>query len=417
MSDIRNSTGCGNGKSKAQLLFNLQRFSGLIVVALLMTLGPARAEEPDDQYLRIYGLVQQADTLNTSGQTSQALAKYRQAHTELENFRKGNPGWNVKVVAYRLNYLAQQITALEDKLATPATPAKTNVTSEAEPAAKAPMASSMAQLKLLEAGAEPRKVLRLHPKPGDKQTVDMTMKMAIDMKIGEMQNPAMKLPAMKMILEVTTKNVSANGELSYEMLISDATVADEPGTAPPIAEAMKSSLANVKGLSGVGTMSDRGLNKMTEMKLPTGADPQLRQVMEQMKESFSQAGTPLPEEPIGPGAKWEVKRLLKSQGISIDQTTAYQLVSIEGERLTAKSTIIQSAANQKIQNPAMPGLKFDLVKMSGNGAGETTIDLAQLLPAKGTVDSHSELSMAMNTGAQKQTITMKMDLNLRLETK
>ena len=76
-----------------------------------------------------------------------------------------------------------------------------------------------------------------------------------------------------------------------------------------------------------------------------------------------------------------------------------------------------SAANQKIQNPAMPGLKFDLVKMSGNGAGETTIDLAQLLPAKGTVDSHSELSMAMNTGAQKQTITMKMDLNLRLETK
>ena len=103
--------------------------------------------------------------------------------------------------------------------------------------------------------------------------------------------------------------------------------------------------------------------------------------------------------------------------MTIDQTTAYQLVSIEGERLTAKSTIIQSAANQKIQNPAMPGLKFDLVKMSGNGAGETTIDLAQLLPAKGTVDSHSELSMAMNTGAQKQTITMKMDLNLRLETK
>src|ERR1035438_495832 len=97
--------------------------------------------------------------------------------------------------------------------------------------------------------------------------------------------------------------------------------------------------------------------------------------------------------------------------MTIDQTTTYELVTLEGERFTTKSAIVQHAANQKIQNPAMPGLKLDLIKMVGNGSSQSTCDLSHLLPSAGTGKVHSETSMTMNMGGQKQPMTMKMDID------
>ena len=71
--------------------------------------------------------------------------------------------------------------------------------------------------------------------------------------------------------------------------------------------------------------------------MPPGADAQTRQLMDQMKDSFSSVAAPLPEEAVGPGARWEVKMPIKSQGMTIDQTATYELVSLEGERLTTKA--------------------------------------------------------------------------------
>jgi hypothetical protein len=180
---------------------------------------------------------------------------------------------------------------------------------------------------------------------------------------------------------------------------------------------MKTAFAGVKGLSGMGTVSSRGFSKGVEFKAPAGANPQSRQFVDQMKESFTQLAAPLPEEAVGPGARWEAKTALKSQGMTIDQTTTYELVTLEGERFTTKSTIVQHAANQKIQNPAMPGLKLDLIKMVGNGSSQSTFDLAHLLPSAGTGKVHSETSMNMNMGGQKQPMNMKMDMTLGFEAK
>ena len=82
-----------------------------------------------------------------------------------------------------------------------------------------------------------------------------------------------------------------------------------------------------------------------------------------------------------------------------------------------KSDIAQRAANQKIQVPAMPGMKVDLTRMTGKGSGETTIDLAQIMPTAGNAEIHTDLSLAMNAGGQAQKMGMKTDVNLRIETK
>jgi hypothetical protein len=385
--------------------FSLYRFPGLLI-ALVLVLGlPALAQERDAEFLRIYHIIQQGDALEQSGQSAAALAKYRQAHTELTNFRKANADWNTKVVAFRLNYLVGKVTALE-KPSTPVVAGATNATSE-------PRASG-SQVKLLEAGTEPRAILRLHPKPGDKQTLEMILKMALGIKVAEMENPPMKMPAMKMTVELTIQSVSPEGDIAYEIVTSDASVTDEPDVMPQVAEAMKASLVGIKGASGKGTFSSRGLNKRMEFKPPAGADPKIQQTSEQLKEAFSNFAVPLPEEAVGPGAKWEVRMPVKSQGITIDQIATYQLVSVENERVITKSTIAQRASNQKMSNPAMPGVKLDLTRMTAAGSGGVTFDLSQLAPLEGTMELHSDYSMALNTGDQKQPVTMKVDTNVRV---
>jgi hypothetical protein len=263
-------------------------------------------------------------------------------------------------------------------------------------------------------GAEPRRELRLHPKPGDKQTMSMLMRTAIEMQVAGMQNPPVKLPPMKMTMDMAVESVAANGDISYKFVLSGAEVLDEPGVMPQVASAMRSALASAKGMTGSGVMSHRGFNKGTRIDIPPSADPQVKQILEGMKDSFNQIAAPLPEEPIGPGAVWDVKMNIVQQGMSLEQVATYELISMKGDTAQAKSTLTQNAANQKIVNPQMPNLKVDLVRLRADGSGEVTFDLGRIVPPKAVADIHSEASMAVDMGGQKQGMSMKMDINVQV---
>ncbi len=373
--------------------------SMMVALAIATVAQPCLAGERDDLYLESFHIIQQADALQKSGNSTAALAKYQKAQTALQEFRRTYPDFGVKMVAFRLNYVTEKIAAAPEK-------------PEAENSAGA-QAAVASPIKLLSAGAEPRKVLRLHPKAGDKQSLGVEIKMGMEMEVNG-QNQAVKLPAIKMPMEVTVKEVSAGGDITYESIMGEPSLGDDGGNAQ-VAEAMKASLGSVKGLTGSGTMSSRGIVKSTQMKVSPGADAQVRQAMDQMKDSLAQMAAPLPEEAVGPGAKWEYTKPIKMQGMTINQTATYELVSTDGENIVNKSSFVQNAANQKIQNPAMPGMNVDLTKMSGRGKGEVKHDLGQLMPAEATVESHSDFSMGVNAGGQKQSMNMKIDLNLRIQ--
>ena len=87
----------------------------LVGAILLLLAAVVRAEGPDDQYVAIYALMQEADALNDAGQGQQALVKYTEAQAALIRFPSTYPGWNEKVVSFRLNYLASKLTPLVTK--------------------------------------------------------------------------------------------------------------------------------------------------------------------------------------------------------------------------------------------------------------------------------------------------------------
>jgi tetratricopeptide (TPR) repeat protein len=89
-------------------------FVGLVLALLL---PQARAQQtPDDQYVVIYSLMQQAEMLENSGNLHRALADYVEAQNELGKFQKAFPDWGPKIVDFRLSYLAEKIAETTGKL-------------------------------------------------------------------------------------------------------------------------------------------------------------------------------------------------------------------------------------------------------------------------------------------------------------
>ena len=384
-------------------------FGWFVLALLLAACSSAQAEEPDAKYMRSYYAIEQADSLAKRGQTEAAKAKYQAAQAALKDLKNISPTWNTKAVAYRLSYVNERIESLSQ----PPAPAATEVAGDAKATAQSGALAPGTEVKLLSAGAEPRQALRLQVKSGETQKAVMTLQMAMSMGgAGEL----MKIPAIKMDLDAEIKGVNA-GDINCETRLGDVGIESEAGSAPQLVDAMKASFGNLKGMVIVSTISDRGSSKKAEVKLPPGADASARQSMEQMKESFLNSQVVLPEEPVGPDAKWEVKQKIKSQGMTIDQTTTHHLVSMEGNVLNIESSIEQSAANQKVANPAMPQLKVDLTKMTGKSKGQLTVDLTKVLPTAATINGGAEMVMSAGAGAQAQSMTMKMGANIKIESK
>lgn len=100
----------------------MNRFLVLLTSLLLSCLW-AHAEGPDEHYVRIYQMIQEADRLNDMGQARLAAARYVEAQGALANFRTLYPGWNERVVNYRLNYITTKLEPLNTMLGgTPSAP-------------------------------------------------------------------------------------------------------------------------------------------------------------------------------------------------------------------------------------------------------------------------------------------------------
>src|ERR1051325_6831871 len=92
-----------------------------IFVSLLAAPWSARADGADDQYIRIYSLIQMGDSLDAAGQVGDALARFLEAQTALQQFQKSYPDWNPKVVTFRLNDLAGKTRSATERVPPPAT--------------------------------------------------------------------------------------------------------------------------------------------------------------------------------------------------------------------------------------------------------------------------------------------------------
>src|SRR4029077_1254361 len=104
----------------------------------------------------------------------------------------------------------------------------------------------------------------------------------------------MKVPAVKVQTETTIKDVSPDGDVSYDLTLNDASVANEAEMTPQLAEAMKTGLPKIKGASSSASMSNRRVGKPGDLKLSAAMDPQMKEAMDQLEASFTRLAFPFP---------------------------------------------------------------------------------------------------------------------------
>jgi hypothetical protein len=291
----------------------------------------------------------------------------------------------------------------QDKPATPAQPA-----AEAKPAST---------VKLLDPGAEPRIELRYAPKAGVTNSMTMRMKMSTKADVGG-RPMDVNMPAMLMTIDMTTKEIKANGDIAYEAVFSKMDVEETEGADPMMTEGIRSALGSMKGTVMTGVMSSRGEMIQSDIKLPAGANPMSRQMMDNMKQSMNQLSAPLPTEPVGKGAKWDVVTSVGNMGMKIDQTATMTLTEVSLPSYTLDFVIKQKADKQEVKMPGVPaGISVELVSHTSDGTGQTRTSTESLLPLDSKMTMTSEQVMNVSPpGEAQQTMTQGLKMEVSMKT-
>lgn len=300
-------------------------------------------------------------------------------------------------------------------LATATPRAQTPAAAQAPPTLEGyPAVGSPAMVKLIDAGAQPRKALRYAVPATFKGGMEMTMGISMNMNVGGTAVP-ITMPGMKMTADLAVTGVAPNGDTSYTMAFSGVSVDTAGGADPMMVQALQGVQSAIQSIKGSATLTNRGLVKSA--KIDMGEAGQAQQMIGELSTQLENLSTALPEEPVGVGAKWESRVAMKAGGQFSFQKIVAEIVSIDGSTVTLKLTIEQTIPSQSITNPALPaGVDVQLEGGKGSGTGTSVIHLDSLVPT-GESNITSSMSMTMSMGGQSQPMTTETTVKLSIAVK
>jgi hypothetical protein len=256
---------------------------------------------------------------------------------------------------------------------------------------------------VLSTGSGPKRPLRYKAAAGSKERIDLRMEASMSMAMegmGELNDDAPTPITMTMDIDVT--NVAANGDITSTFTFVDASM-EGPGLPPGTFDA-------IRGVTGTITMSDRGLVRAMSFEGAKGLNPMIDQLMS--SSGLDRMSPPLPEEPLGVGAKWEVTQAVESGGMRIDQQSTYEITAMDAASVTMAMTVRQSAASQALTPPGMPpGVQTTLMSMDGTGTGRMTLADGSLVPR---TDMSIDSQMTMDVSAEGQSMRMSMRTAMKM---
>ena len=279
--------------------------------------------------------------------------------------------------------------------------------------------SAKTSVELLNAGAEPRRELRFTPAVNATQTVSMTLDVGITMFIkGEAPPPIVDTPAVELKMETEVTQVDANGDIYVDFSYSEVNVVANPNTPTELVNAMRSQLQKLVSFQGSFIVDAQGNTKDIYFDVPEDLDPITKQMLEQMSNSLKQISSPLPPEAIGVGAKWQVPNSLTINGMTINQTATYELVSLEDDIATLEVAIKQDAAAQTINPPRVPpSASIQLESLDSQGQATITIGLSQIMPISAimSLDSNTQMKITEPNSGEEIRMGMKLLMDMNLE--
>lgn len=276
------------------------------------------------------------------------------------------------------------------------------------------------KIELLNSGTGEKQQLRIQPPANFQQTSNMTMKIDMSMLIGGQDLPTIKQPATVATIETKVTKIEPNGDIHFDFSYSNIDVEGDTNLPPEILKHLRAQMQKLRGIKASAIVDNRGYTKKTNMVLPQGLDPMLKQMMQQMLNSVEQFSSPLPLEPVGVGSQWRVTSTLNLGGMNFSQIVTYQLASLKDGVATLNVGLEQTAPPQKLNTPGLPkGITLNLKSYKGIGQGEIIMGLKQLMPVQSTMSLTSNTEMVqINQGSPEETtISQKISMSMEIESK
>lgn len=249
-------------------------------------------------------------------------------------------------------------------------------------------------LELISAGVEPLYPLQYQATKGAQEALAMTMAMTMSMP----PNPAIIFPEMVVEADAVATSVAADGAMTLELTLTDADVRDVPGSQLS-ADQVRAQMGDVVGMKTTMIVDAHG--RMSDVQ---GA---AIQQMQQTQLGFDQLVVPLPEVPVGKGAKWKISQPVVQGALKLKQIVTYEILAVTATTAKIRARGRMSAPRQKID---WNGAEVDLEKTTGTMDVTMTIDFTRLVPkVRGSV----EMTMKMNANGEQATMTTKSTMTMR----
>jgi hypothetical protein len=157
----------------------------------------------------------------------------------------------------------------------------------------------------------------------------------------------------------------------------------------------------MKGLGMGYWISPKGHVRDVKLDVPKSFPAAAEQMLQGMNQSFESMVAPLPNEPVGVGARWQVVSRMASAGADMLQSAMYTLKARDGGKATLEVTLVQLAASDSIKAPGMPpGVTAQVKAFSSGGSGTSQLDTKNVAPDTGSMMLKTAMDIAVKGGGQ-----------------
>jgi len=277
---------------------------------------------------------------------------------------------------------------------------------EQEQAREAAPPVDAVQIQVLDPGSEPRQVLRYHIPEGATEQLDMTQRVETTIILGgqPMGSPTAFPIATRMSFGPASS--SADGNLHLPFRIDSMELGRGEGMTEATQAAAAAAVAPLVGTTGAEEMDARGRVTNSTIDVPEGVAPAMAETLENMRKAMVDAGVPFPEQAVGVGARWQVRKHVTRRGLLIETVSTYTLreLNADGGRFDA---VVSGSAPPQPFPPTGDDSTAELQSMTLRGGGESTFSFRRMAS---TASNWVEMDMEALIRAQGQAHGMQMHM-------
>jgi hypothetical protein len=247
------------------------------------------------------------------------------------------------------------------------------------------MPTTKAQVRLLDPGQPPRKKLRYAWHPGRTETLAIELRTTAATEAEGEHPPDVPLPSVRFLVSIVPREATADGVLPYDWHVTSTRVMPAPGADPQLAAGMRAEVAVIDHLAGKATVAPTGLSKDVSIDPSSLGDATdagaTGQMVEQIRQTLFDLMTPMPDEEVGSGARWEKISRLASKSSVVTQTETFTLRAIAGDKGMVEDVLAQTAPPQDWPMPGGAREPARLESMLATGTAHARFDLARVVPS------------------------------------